>query len=304
MEFKTGSTRCMARGKSRRGGAPSPTSPAWRSAFREGFDCLLLVHTCTHALSRLTADLGFDPPEMVFTSSFLSLENKSTGLTLRLSAADALAQVLPAGERPVQVAAAKHWQSANTTVVETALRTEEDSGTGPSHDWTFTTGYRGTLGVESSQAASGSRLDVAESADGIDYALLSDKHVPIEHYDDVDLFESELDDNGQSRFHVKVRCMPDRTYILARFWLRVDKVLLRAHETRIWCEHSRDELVREYCEKEAAWSQLKAEGHISMRDTTLAKKPDMASPLLTKSLTVKERISVKPTGCPSAAAPE
>jgi type 2A phosphatase activator TIP41 len=117
---------------------------------------------------------------------------------------------------------------------------------------------------------------VYTSEEGIDFSKVGDTSQPIQHSDDVDLFESELDDNGQARYHVKVRCMPTCTYVLARFWLRVDKVLLRAFETRVWVEHATSEVVREYCEKEVAWSSLKALGHISMADSSLSRREDEA----------------------------
>ena len=146
----------------------------------------------------------------------------------------------------------------------------------PGHDWTFTTRYAGSVDVSEEAAGKGARVMCADTEEGIDFGLVGDTSEPIEAFDDVDLFESELDDNGQARYHVKVRCMPARTYVLARFWLRVDKVLLRAHETRVWVEHDRDEAVREYSEKEVPWRALKAAGLISMRDSSLARREDAA----------------------------
>ncbi len=150
-----------------------------------------------------------------------------------------------------------------------------------SHDWTFTTRYAGSASLRTPGGSSGPstathKVQVVSSTSGIDFDKVGDTSEPIEQSDDVDLFESELDDNGQARYHVKIRCMPSRTYILARFWLRVDKVLLRAFETRVWLEHSSGHLVREYCEKEVAWGTLKALGHITMTDSSLARKEDEA----------------------------
>ena len=119
-------------------------------------------------------------------------------------------------------------------------------------------------------------MQLDSSASGIDFAKVGDTSEPIEQADDVDLFESELDDNGQARYHVKIRCMPSRTYVLARFWLRVDKVLLRAFETRVWVEHDSSQIVREYSEREVPWGTLKAMGLLTLADSSLARREDEA----------------------------
>lgn len=131
-------------------------------------------------------------------------------------------------------------------------------------------------GSQGGASASTHKVAVESSTSGIDFAKVGDTSEPIEQSDDVDLFESELDDNGQARYHVKIRCMPSRTYILARFWLRVDKVLLRAFETRVWLEHSSGELVREYSEREVPWGTLKAMGLLTLTDSSLARREDEA----------------------------
>lgn len=96
---------------------------------------------------------------------------------------------------------------------------------------------------------------------GIDYDVVADRAVPIQAYDSVTLYESELDDNGASRYTVKVRAMPTCVYILARFYLRVDGVLVRAWETRAYCPLSpspdaQPSIAVEWQEKEAPWPDL------------------------------------------------
>ena len=75
-------------------------------------------------------------------------------------------------------------------------------------------------------------------------------------YDDVVLFEDELDDNGCSKLSVKVRVMPSGFFILLRFYLRVDKTLVRVHDTRIYHEVENDFLIREYSEREEKMDKL------------------------------------------------
>lgn len=57
---------------------------------------------------------------------------------------------------------------------------------------------------------------------------------PILFYDDIVLFEDELADNGTSTLNVKVRVMPSGWLVLQRFFLRVDNVLFRVFDTRMY----------------------------------------------------------------------
>ena len=75
-------------------------------------------------------------------------------------------------------------------------------------------------------------------------------------YDDVVLYEDELDDNGCSKLSVKMRVMPSGFFILLRFYLRVDKTLVRVHDTRIYHEVENDFLIREYSEREEKFDKL------------------------------------------------
>lgn len=57
---------------------------------------------------------------------------------------------------------------------------------------------------------------------------------PILFYDDIVLFEDELGDNGCSMLGIKVRVMPSGFLILQRFFLRVDNVVFRIFDTRLY----------------------------------------------------------------------
>ena len=87
---------------------------------------------------------------------------------------------------------------------------------------------------------------------------------PILFYDDIVLYEDELADNGSSMVNVKVvslplhpirpgsqanhqflfsfqkRVMPSGFLVLQRFFLRVDDVLFRVFDTRLYCEFTQD----------------------------------------------------------------
>lgn len=55
--------------------------------------------------------------------------------------------------------------------------------------------------------------------------------------------------------------MPSGFYVLARYWMRLDHVVVRLHETRIHHLFGRDHLIREYTRKEESFDALFALGH-------------------------------------------
>jgi len=118
------------------------------------------------------------------------------------------------------------------------------------YDWTYTTRYQGTLDESEASAAA----QWSETTDRIDRARLSVQE-PILFFDEVVLYESELDDNGVARMSVKVRVMPSGWYAILRFWLRVDGTLLRMRDSRFYCPfesapEAPPTLLREVCYKE------------------------------------------------------
>ena len=60
---------------------------------------------------------------------------------------------------------------------------------------------------------------------------------------------------------VRVRVMPSCYFILCRFYLRVDGVLVRVCETRVFGEKSKPYAIREWSKREALYAQLKP--HVS-----------------------------------------
>ena len=75
-------------------------------------------------------------------------------------------------------------------------------------------------------------------------------------FDEVVLYEDELDDNGCAKLSVKLRVMPSGFFILQRFYLRVDQTLIRVFDTRIYFEKENNHLLREYSERELTVDKL------------------------------------------------
>jgi type 2A phosphatase activator TIP41 len=64
----------------------------------------------------------------------------------------------------------------------------------------------------------------------------------IVHYGEVALFEDELGDKGYSKCYVRFRVMSDCFFVLLRSYTRVDHVLVRILDTRIFCKLVPDSL--------------------------------------------------------------
>jgi type 2A phosphatase activator TIP41 len=80
---------------------------------------------------------------------------------------------------------------------------------------------------------------------------------PILFFDEVDLYEDELGDNGMSLLSIKVRVMPARLLLLSRFFLRLDDVIFRVRDTRVYVEFETGRVMRDYSVMEAPYSKLK-----------------------------------------------
>jgi hypothetical protein len=83
---------------------------------------------------------------------------------------------------------------------------------------------------------------------------------PILFADEVVLYESELDDNGISAMTVKVRVMEQRMLLLCRLFMRLDGVLVRVRDTRVYVEFGTEEVVREYTAREDKFDTVKRVG--------------------------------------------
>eukprot|EP01066_Platyproteum_vivax_P012434 Platyproteum_vivax@DN5656_c0_g1_i2.p1 len=119
----------------------------------------------------------------------------------------------------------------------------------PSHDWTYTPHFWGRHNG-ASVAAPDVQLPLAllTAADPI----LWFKHIP--------LYEDELDDNGICRLYVKIRVMDACWFVLMRYELRVDNVLLRLVETRLFHQFGHNHILRNFIWKETTFDQLANEG--------------------------------------------
>jgi len=203
-------------------------------------------------IEALNTRIGIPIPEMIFGDNYVRLTHVPSGWTLDFNAADALDRVSKTEEGMLQVAVAEEWK-------ETRKGQQEGiEGVVKKFDWSYSTDYRGT--TTTAAAAEGKPgeegwKDTTAELSPIRTDLLS-RPDPILFFDSVDLYEDELADNGIALLAVKVRVMPERLLILSRFFLRLDGVVVRLRDTRVYVEHATNRVVRQYTAKEEGYEVL------------------------------------------------
>ena len=136
----------------------------------------------------------------------------------------------------------------------------------PLWDWTFSSDYCCTLGKRSKARqhiigvknlfspvdASDPLLSCIQQASfsGVDYDALRANDVPILFYDEILLYQDDLEDCGEVVFEAKLRVMPHCWFLLSRMFLRVDGVLLRIRDSRFFHKFGTDAVHLEVTWKE------------------------------------------------------
>lgn len=113
-------------------------------------------------------------------------------------------------------------------------------------DWSYTTDYKGTV--------SGKQFVPGKEQIPIELLKRPD---PIRFFEEVVLYESELDDNGVSMYSCKVRVMPERMLLLCRLFMRLDNVLFRVRDTRVYVDFKKQQVIREYVAREETFGKVK-----------------------------------------------
>ncbi|XP_057864826.1 TIP41-like protein isoform X2 [Cryptomeria japonica] len=231
-------------------------------------------------------------PEMVFGESWLDLIHEETGIRIHFNAFDALLGWKEEALPPVEVPAAAQWKFRSKPSQQVIL----------DYDYTFTTPYAGSEVLEPSRTQvemevtpkeTNQTLRWVECEDCINLVALQSKD-PILFYDEVVLYEDELADNGVSLLTVKIRVMPTCWFLLLRFWLRVDGVLMRLRDTRMYCTFESDPkrmplVIRERIRREDTFKALAARGFPS--DSSAYGDPNLIAERLQITWKVNEKLS-------------
>lgn len=115
-------------------------------------------------------------------------------------------------------------------------------------DWSYSTDYTGTV--------SRNAREFEPTTQAIPIELLK-RPDPILFFDEVILYEDELADNGIAMLSCKIRVMPDRLLLLLRFFMRLDNVLFRLRDTRVYVDFDTLEVIREYQSKECEYEVVR-----------------------------------------------
>ncbi|ROT85744.1 TIP41-like protein [Penaeus vannamei] len=182
-------------------------------------------------------------PDMVFADNSLKISHKGGG-SITFNALDAL-KCVNVHEENLQVAHAEAWKEARSNC-EFAQKVVKP------YDWTYTTDFRGALDGNLLAEKSSERID-------LDKLRVREE---IKFYDEVFLYEDELDDNGSTRCVVKVRVMPSGFFVVFRHYLRVDQVIVRVNDTRLYSPKGASYILRETSSREAPISKLRVDASV------------------------------------------
>lgn len=199
-------------------------------------------------IDAMSARLGIPIPEMIFGDNLVAIRHAPSGWAIAFTAEAALDAVDKTGANMLQVAYAGAWSSSR----ERSSAHDIQQVVKP-YDWSYSTTYRGT----ETPAKSGAGAKLAPTAEKQIPLELLKRRDPILFFDEVVLFESELDDNGVSIYSVKVRVMEQRMLLLARLYMRLDNVVVRVRDTRVYVDFAAEEVVREYTVKEDGFANVK-----------------------------------------------
>ncbi|KJK89347.1 hypothetical protein H633G_06794 [Metarhizium anisopliae BRIP 53284] len=164
------------------------------------------------AIDHLTEKIGIPMPEMIFGDNIVSILHRPSKWYFEFNTPDALDAVDKTDKHMLKVAYARDWESTREGTTQNIKEVVKP------YDWSYSTTYAGTIPVE-----------------------LLKRRDPILFFDEVVLYESELDDNGISMYSAKVRVHQQRMLILCRLFMRLDNVVVRLRDTRIYVDFETDE---------------------------------------------------------------
>ncbi|KAM5351515.1 hypothetical protein ACJ41O_004238 [Fusarium nematophilum] len=220
-------------------------------------------------IDSLTEKIGIPMPEMIFGENLVGLEHVPSGWSMSFNTPDALDAVDKTDRHMLKVAYARDWESTREGTTQGIKEVVKP------YDWSYSTTYAGTVDPEAKQFAPTDKVIPIE---------LLKRRDPILFFDEVMLYESELDDNGISIFSVKVRVHDKRMLLLCRLFMRLDNVVVRIRDTRVYVDFETDDVIREYSVQEESFENVKRKLFMSGRlpdDITIAlRDPNTLAPLL------------------------
>ena len=189
----------------------------------------------------MTNHRGIAPPAMIFGNNFVSIEHAASCWSINFNAFDALDRVDKTGQARLQVAHSGEWQKSREHHHEGIKEIVKP------FDWSYTTDYKGTASREPAFQPSDAEIPVE----------LLKRPDPIRFFDEIMLYEDELADNGIAMLSCKIRVMPDRLLLLSRFFMRLDNVMIRIRDTRVYVDFGAGEVIREFSARDANYDTVR-----------------------------------------------
>ncbi|KAF2226783.1 TIP41-like family-domain-containing protein [Elsinoe ampelina] len=199
-------------------------------------------------IEELNSKLGIPIPEMIFGDNFVIIEHIPSGTRLEYNASDALDRVSKTEEGMLQVAYSEEWKKdrQHQDGIKEVVKP---------FDWSYSTDFKGTT-----TGAPTEWQPTTDKENPVRTDLLA-RQDPILFFDDVMLYEDELADNGIAIMSIKIRVMPERLLLLGRFFLRLDGVIVRVRDTRVYIELASNRIIRQYTAKEDKYDNMRTKLH-------------------------------------------
>ncbi|RPA80884.1 TIP41-domain-containing protein [Ascobolus immersus RN42] len=233
---------------------PLPTLPP-KTITQSGFriSTLKLPILNSSEIDAMTERLTIAPPEMIFGKNYVEIEHIASGWAIRFDAESALDTVGKDGERMLKVSYSEEWSKMRSSMTSSIKEIVKP------FDWSYTpTNYAGTVTTPppaSTTTESSTSFEFKQTDKPLPLHLLSAPD-PILFFDEVHHYEDELADNGIALLSTKIRVMPQRLLLLCRFFLRLDGVIVRVNDVRVYVEFGEEKVVREVVEREESYKDV------------------------------------------------
>lgn len=125
-------------------------------------------------------------------------------------------------------------------------------------DWTYSSPYKGSvryLSNNTERIKNETSLQIVSKGKGELKVEVADEAIPVEmlgrenpiiHFGEVYLYEDDLGDQGYVMMCLRFRVMKDCFYVLVRYYLRVDEVIVRIYDTRIFHQFDKNYIIRDF----------------------------------------------------------
>lgn len=188
----------------------------------------------------------FPLPEMMFGNNIIKLTNFKKNYSIEFNALDALDTLNHNCD--LKIDCHTKWleeKKKKVMLLNDNCSFDSICGKIKKYDWTYSVNYQGTY--------ENVKLYKTDKTIPLDKLLKQD---PILFYNKLFFFEDELGDNGISILTSKIRVMPTCLLLLCRFFLRIDFVIFRIRDTRIYIDFESDLLIKNNTFQEYSYQNL------------------------------------------------